>query len=279
MLEPSRKFTARRSQSETRKTSTCPRPLHCPRPIRHGMATIYLDDCHRTLGLLPDQSVDIVIVDPPYGMTKCSWDSSPLNFVRLWPELNRVVKPAGTVIIFGLGSFSASVIMSNPQGFRYKLIWEKTQAVGSFNAGLQPMRAHEDIMIFCGETSTFNLDALARYPQESVGRAVRARPPMMPSLLLFKKDSQTCSLHSTQKPLLLLQLLIEVFSNKSDTVLDFTMGSASTGAAALLTGRHFIGIEMHPRYFYIASERLRYVARHGTEIPRGLAKVLKETTD
>ena len=194
----------------------------------------------------------------------------------LWPELNRVVKPEGTVIVFGLGKFSAAVIQSNPGGFRHKLIWEKTQAVGSFNARLQPMRAHEDIMVFSRKTTaTFNLDAVSRYPEEAVGSSASARTPFMPSLLRFKKDSQTCSLHSTQKPLLLLQLLIEVFSNPGDTVLDFTMGSASTGVAALLTGRNFIGIEMLERYFGMARERLRYVAKYGTEIPRELAKELK----
>ena len=235
-----------------------------------------MGDCHERLRLLPDQSVDIVLVDPPYGMTRCNWDSSPLNMSEIWTELRRIVKPAGTVIVFGLGKFSASVILSNPEWFRHKLIWEKTQAVGSFNASLQPMRAHEDIMVFSSQTgSTFNLDALSRYPEEAVGCATSARTPFMPSLLRFKKDSQTCSLHSTQKPLLLLQLLIEVFSNRGDTVLDFTMGSASTGVAALLTGRHFIGIEMLTRYFGMARERLSYAAKHGSEIPRELAKQLK----
>ena len=283
MLHANLKTTARRLRPENRKTSTlppaprAPRTTHrAPRARHHGDATIFFGDCHQRLRLLPDHSADLVLVDPPYGITKCGWDT-PLDFDQIWRELNRVVKPGGTVIIFGLGSFSASIMRKNLGGFRFrcKLIWEKTQAVGSFNFKSQPMRAHEDIMVFCRENSTFNLAPVSHYPAEAVGRAASTGRAHMPSLLLFKKDSQTCSLHSTQKPVLLLQLLIEVFSNSGDTVLDFSTGSGSTGVAALLTGRVFIGIEMLSRYFHIASERLRYVVKYGTEIPREFAKSLK----
>ncbi|MFZ4775960.1 MAG: DNA-methyltransferase, partial [Terrimicrobiaceae bacterium] len=193
------------------------------------------------------------MIDPPYGITKCRWDKTALDLDPLWPELNRILKPGGTVIIFGLGRFSASVIRSNREQYRYKLIWEKTQAVGSFNAKFEPMRAHEDIMVFSRKTPTFNLHSVSRYPEETINSAASIGRAFMPSLLRFKKDSQVCALHSTQKPRLLLQLLIEAFSHPGDTVLDFTMGSASTGVAALLTGRRFIGIEMDRHYFRIAS--------------------------
>lgn len=225
---------------------------------------------------MPDRSVSLIIVDPPYGMTKCRWDKTALDMRPIWPEVDRILKPGGTIIIFGLGRFSASVIRSNPGKFRFKLIWEKTQPVGGLNSKLQPMRAHEDMMVFFQKTPTFHPEALSRYP-EAVPGATCTRQAFLPSLLLFKKDSQTCSLHSTQKPLRLLQLLIEIFSNPGDTVLDFTMGSASTGVAALLTRRVFIGIEMDRPYFRIASARLRYAAKHHAEIPRDFAKVLKAT--
>ena len=272
MLKPKLQ-TSRRFRPENRKTSICPRIPGAPRARRHGDATIYFGDCNKRLRLVPDHSVALILVDPPFGITRCGWDT-PLDMDQIWLEVNRVLKPGGTVIIFGLGRFSASIIRSNPKLFRYKLIWEKTQPVGGLNHKLQPMRAHEDMMVFSQEEPTFHPEAVSRYP-EAVGGAASAGKAFLPSLLLFKKDSQTCSLHSTQKPRLLLQLLIEVFSNVGDTVLDFTMGSASTGVAALLTGRVFIGIEMLPRYFFIASERLRYVVKYGSEIPREFAKSLK----
>ena len=233
--------------------------------------TLMHGDCLEKMKSIPSQSVDLILTDPPYGTTKCKWDSV-IDFVLMWAELKRIIKPNGAILLFGAEPFSSLLRASNIKDFRYDWIWEKTQATGFLNAKFQPLRAHEIISVFYAKKPTFNpqktkghkrkqsartdIDsecygkALKRYEYDSEERYPR-------SIQIFNSDKQKESLHPTQKPVALLEYLIKTYSNEGETVLDFTMGSGSTGVACMNTRRNFIGIEQDNGYFATATERLK----------------------
>lgn len=227
-------------------------------------------DCLDQLKELPDQSVDLILTDPPYGSTMCKWDVI-IPFDALWPELKRVIKPNGAIVLFGSEPFSSLLRCSNLKMFRYDWIWEKPGATGFLNAKIQPLRAHETISVFYARKPTY-------YPQKTKGHARKQsertdinsacygkaikrvaydsdeRYPR--SIQVFSSDKQVESLHPTQKPVALLEYLIKTYTLPGETVLDFTMGSGSTGVACINTARQFIGIEKDDHYFEVAKSRL-----------------------
>lgn len=232
---------------------------------------LFQGDCLEILKKIPDQSIDAVIADPPYGTTACKWDSIiPLE--PMWEQLRRVIKNNGAIVLFGSQPFTSALIMSNPGLFKYSLVWQKTTPTGHLNANKMPLRAHEDILVFGGKKY---------YPQKTTGHQRKVssashkrnsiktenyrahgltsydsteRYPT--SVLLFKSDKQKSALHPTQKPVALMEYLIKTYTNEGETVLDFTMGSGSTGVACVNTGRGFIGIELDEKYFKIAQARI-----------------------
>lgn len=231
---------------------------------------LMLGDCLEQLKTIPDHSVDLILTDPPYGTTKCKWDVV-IDFALLWPELKRVIKPNGAILLFGSEPFSSLLRTSNLAMFRYDWIWEKTNATGFLNAKNQPLRAHEVISVFYSRKPTYNPQktqghkrkqfARADINSECYGKAIKRQAydsdERFPrSIQCFNSDKQKESLHPTQKPVALLEYLIKTYSNAGQTVLDFTMGSGSTGVACLNTERHFIGIERDPGYFAVAEKRL-----------------------
>lgn len=220
---------------------------------------------------IPDKSVDLVLCDPPYGTTDCSWDSV-LPFDALWAEYNRIVKPDGAVVLFSAQPFTTALIQSNRKAFRYCWYWLKNQPTGFTFAKYQPMRKVEDVCVFYRQHGTYNPQGV----QEIVGKTVRRkRKPQGESV--YKMDtllheytprfknypknvlqySTERGLHPTQKPVPLLEYLVRTYTNEGDTVLDNCMGSGSTGVAVKrVGGRHFIGIEQNKIYFGIAQERI-----------------------
>ena len=224
---------------------------------------LFNGDCLNELQHLPDASVDLIITDPPYGVTKYEWDKViPLE--PLWKELHRVAKDSAAIVIFGDGLFMADLIDSNRAYYRYDWVWAKPHATGFLNANRQPLRAHEFISVFYRKQPIFNpqktdghtrkVSSRNSLNSKLYGKAEKAvkydsteRYPR--SVLFFSSDKQTNALHPTQKPIELLQYLIKTFSNPGDTVLDFTMGSGSTGAAALMLDRDFVGIEQDHHFF------------------------------
>lgn len=223
-------------------------------------------DCLERMKEIPDGSVDMVLTDPPYGTTACKWDSIiPLE--PMWEQLKRVIKPNGAIVMTASQPFTTTLIASNMKMFRYDLKWCKTQGTGFYNANRMPLRAHEDILVFYGKLPTYN-------PQKTEGKPYRQRRGTASDVYQGKDLHETVSdggrhplswrtfkrdkdkVHPTQKPVALMEYLIKTYTNEGDTVLDFTMGSGSTGVAAKNLNRSFIGIELDPEYFDIAKQRI-----------------------
>ena len=229
---------------------------------------LFLGDCLEKLKLIPKESIDLVISDPPYGVTRCVWDKI-IPFEPLWSELKRVTKPNAAILIFGVEPFSSHLRLSNLKNYRYDLIFEKGQATGFLNAKRQPLRAHENISVFYKKSPTYHPQKTAGHIRKTakkhgIGSPIYGstlnvhnydsteRYPR--SVLKFSNDKQKNALHPTQKPIDLLKYLIKTYSNQGDTVLDFAMGSGSTGAAALSLGRKFVGIESNQTFFNAAQD-------------------------
>jgi site-specific DNA-methyltransferase (adenine-specific) len=216
-------------------------------------------------------SVDLVLTDPPYGTTACKWDSViPLEL--MWAQLRRIIKPNGAIVMTASQPFTTTLIASNMRDFKYCWVWEKEQGTNQFLAKYQPMKKHEDIIVFCASKTTYNpqftegtniktvRDRKIRTDQitgvnlkpteyDSKGR----RHPV--SVVTFKRDLSG-RVHPTQKPVALMEYLIKTYTHPGDLVVDFTMGSGTTGVAATNTGRKFIGIERDENYFNIACGRI-----------------------
>lgn len=239
---------------------------------------LYNGDCLELMKNIANKSVDLILCDLPYGVTRNKWDSEiPLS--PLWEQYKRIIKDGGTTILFGSGMFTAGLMISNKKDWKYNLIWEKTTPTGFLNAKKMPLRAHEDICVFCKGRTTYNPQKTSGH-ERKVSTAKHKRNCRMStdygdyaftgydsteryprSVLKFKTDKQKCALHPTQKPVALLEYLIRTYTNEGETVLDNCMGSGSTGAACINTGRNFIGIELDPGYFDIAKSRIENAER------------------
>ena len=229
-------------------------------------------DCLEVMKTIPDGSIDAVITDPPYGTTACKWDSV-IDFDLMWEQLNRIIKPNGAIVLFGSEPFSSALRMSNIKNYKYDWIWEKSKATNFLNAKKQPLRAKENILIFYKKQPTYN-------PQMTKGKSynkgirkeqskddvygsfnqteVKSEGNRYPRDVLYFKtaESEGKTFHKTQKPLDLMEYLIKTYTNENETILDFTMGSGTTGVACKNTNRNFIGIEMDDNYFDIATKRI-----------------------
>jgi DNA modification methylase len=232
---------------------------------------LYQGDCLDRMREIQNGSVDMILADPPYGTTACKWDSViPLE--PMWAQLKRLIKPNGAIVLHGSQPFTSALIMSNIKMFKYCWIWEKSQAVGHLNAWRQPLRCHEEITVFYYTQVTYNPEIIDKDPKNIRPLSTRTKksdcygnhkldvhkcPPnksMPKSILRFENAQKT--LHPTQKPVALAEYLIKTYTEKGETVLDFTMGSGTTGVAAMNTGRKFIGIELDKDYFKIAENRI-----------------------
>ena len=220
-------------------------------------------DCLELMKDIPEGSVDLVLTDPPYGTTACKWDSV-IPFESMWEQLNRIIKPNGAICLFGSEPFSSALRMSNIKNFKYDWIWQKSNVMGFLNAKKRPLKETENISVF---------NSKVYYPQgleinekgenrrgkqtETLGKYEpinKSEYKNYPRTILQFKSERGC--HPTQKPVPLLEYLIRTYTNEGETVLDFTMGSGSTGVACVNTNRNFIGIELDENYFKIAKERI-----------------------
>lgn len=235
------------------------------------MVQLYKGDCLELMENIPSGSVDVIICDPPYGTTACKWDIV-IDFDLMWGQLNRIIKPNGAIVLFGSEPFSSALRMSNIKNYKYDWIWDKVKGTSFLNAKKQPVRNHEIISVFYKKQCTYNpLKTKGHNKKESFrGKHLQTevygimkndysyssteRFPR--SIQVFSTDTQNSSFHPTQKPILLLEYLIKTYTNENEIVLDFTMGSGSTGVACVNTFRKFIGIEMDETYFNIASKRI-----------------------
>ena len=239
-------------------------------------------DCLERMKEIPSGSVDLILTDPPYGTTACKWDSAiPLE--PMWEQLKRIIKPNGAIVMTASQPFTSVLVASNLKMFKYEWIWEK--AVGSNFAALkyQPMKEHENILVFCKGTTVYNpikeerkgsgkqrqkagyanSKATAKTGQfiggimDATKRTNDYEELRYPSSIqYFNNRDKDRGMHPTQKPVALMEYLIKTYTVEGETVLDFTMGSGTTGVACKNLNRNFIGIEKDETYFKIAQDRI-----------------------
>lgn len=240
--------------------------------LRHG-------DCLEVMKSIADGSVDAVIADVPYGTTDCKWDSV-IDFDLMWAELKRIIKPNGAIVLFGSEPFSSALRMSNIENYKYDWIWDKKIPSGMAYARFQPMRRSEQISVFCESKTYYNPQMVLRDKPIKGGGMSKGETTDNQKLKALKKTYthknptnilefdkiRRGSLHPTQKPVALMEYLIKTYTNEGEMVLDFTMGSGSTGVAAVNTNRKFIGIELDKDYFDIAYNRINKVG-HDERLP------------
>lgn len=237
-------------------------------------------DCLERMKEIPDDSVDLILCDLPYGTTACSWDSV-ISFDSLWVEYTRVLKKNGTAVLTASQPFTSALTMSAVELFKYSLVWEKSRATGHVHSKNKIMKKHEDILIFSKGTTvhasqstnrmTYNAQGLMRKEKVKIRKngghsdsVMSARPSHKDTMQeyenyptsVLKINSEGNTVHPTQKPVELMEYLIKTYSNERDTVLDNTMGSGTTGVACRKTNRKFIGIEMDPGYYGVACGRI-----------------------
>ena len=218
---------------------------------------------------IPDKSIDLVLTDPPYGTTACKWDTV-IPFEPMWKELRRIRKDNAAIVLFGSEPFSSHLRMSNIKEFKYDWIWEKLNFVNALMAKRQPLKIHEVVSVFYKQQSKYYPQGLIKC--DKVTKQGRKASDILPknitrnssyiqtqtnyptSVLTHSKGGN--NVHPTQKPVALLEYLIKTYTLEGETVLDFTMGSGSTGVAAKNLNRKFIGIEKDEKYFEIAKQRI-----------------------
>jgi len=239
------------------------------------MINLMQGDCLEVMKDIPDGSVDMVLTDPPYGTTACKWDSViPLE--PMWEQLKRVTKKNGAIVMTASQPFTSALVMSNPKMFKYTWVWEKSKATGHLNSKKRPLVAHEDVAVFYQKPCLYNPQGLYKKEKPTVSKGNRGNKGVGSSGEVYgvaKKDAiQThtgfprsvqkipvdmkAEYHPTQKPVALMEYLIRTYTNEGETVLDFTMGSGTTGVAAKNLNRDFIGIELDEEYFKIAQQRI-----------------------
>ena len=234
------------------------------------MIKLMKGDCLERMKEIESGSVDMILTDPPYGTTACKWDSIiPLE--PMWEQLKRIIKPNGAIVMAAANPFTSVLICSNLKMFKQSLVWEKTLFTNFAMVKKQHAKKHEDIVVFYSKQPTYNPQMEAGKPYtdkpraRTMGvtgdalpdkRAIDNKGTRYPSSVQKFSNGNNGNVHPTQKPVALMEYLIKTYTNEGETVLDFTMGSGSTGVAAKNLNRKFIGIELDDKYFEIAKERI-----------------------
>ena len=245
------------------------------------MYKLYSGDCLEVMDKLIEKGVvvDTIICDPPYGTTACKWDTI-IPFGAMWERLNKLIKPNGAIVLFGSEPFSSALRMSNIKNYKYDWYWSKSKSGNFMNANKQPHKKIEAISVFYEKQCTYNAQKIKnpkgestryKYPminkkEHHVEQVSCSEKVILPSkeyepdkllpICLIQFNNVHKPIHPTQKPVDLLEYLIKTYTNENEIVLDFTMGSGSTGVACMNTNRKFIGIELDKNYFDIASKRI-----------------------
>ena len=233
-------------------------------------SNLFWADCFDVFPLIADKSVDAIIADLPYGTTNCKWDSI-LPFDKLWAEYKRIIKPKGAIVLTASQPFTTKLISSNIDNFKYCWVWDKKIPSNFALAKRQPLKYHEDVCVFSFEPHNY-YPIFRENVKKPFGKIVAGNSEHIKiaakqergfgypkSILEFAKPnnlSKDGNLHSTQKPIELMEYLIKTYTNENEIVLDNTMGSGTTGLACLKTNRQFIGIEKEKQYYDVAVRRL-----------------------
>jgi len=244
---------------------------------------LYNQDCKELLDELPDESIDLMIQDPPYGVTQNEWDK-PINLVKLWPQWERVIKPNGAIIFTSQQPFTTDLIASNRKLFKYDMIWEKSIATGFLNANRMPLRAHEIVLVFYRQLPTYNpqkykLEGRPSFKKGNKARGSKNYGEFNHEMDIGSKDGSRFPrsvftvdyensffdssfdtvqkmIHPTQKPIDLFRYLIQTYSSEGETVFDGYSGSGTCAAACIESKRQFIGTELNPDYYAGACQRI-----------------------
>ncbi len=239
---------------------------------------IHQGDCLELMPLIPDKSIDMILCDLPYGTTACKWDHV-IPFEHLWKEYKRLIKDRGAIVLTASQPFTTDIINSNRENFRYELIWNKGRSSQFGLAKMQPMKYHENILVFFKERGIYNPQKTfghANYDKvgynagskaarndhgygiKTVTKACTDGSRFPRSILDFSQNwKRQDQLHPTQKPVALFEYLIKTYTNEGDLVLDNCIGSGTTAIACINTNRHFIGIEKEQKYVDIANKRIK----------------------
>lgn len=231
-------------------------------------------DCLEVMKTIPDGSIDAIITDPPYGTTACKWDSV-IPFEPMWAELKRIIKSNGAIVLFCSQPFTSALIMSNLKMFKYQWIWDKKFAGNFVTANKRPLNTFEEIVVFYDKQPTYNPQKIKRdkpitsgkrcHPRNRTGTEKNITYQAEKKIYDYKHPTTIISIprqigkgtiHPTQKPIEIMEYLIKTYTQENETVLDFTMGSGTTGVACKNLNRNFIGIELDEGYFNIAKERI-----------------------
>lgn len=255
--------------------------------------TLHLGDCLEVMHAIDDGSIDVVIADLPYGVTQNRWDSViPLD--KLWPMLERVARKNAAIVLTASQPFTSKLVCSRLPLFRHEWIWQKNCGSNFANTVREPFKEHESVLVFSRGGWTYNKQMQERAPggrhkyqyksspqSDNYGAGMRRQATeRLPELRVpssVQKINRETGHHPTQKPVALMEYLIRTYSNEGETVLDCTMGSGTTGVAAVRLGRKFIGIEREAEYLAIARARIEHetaqiaAAQPETDAARGLA--------
>lgn len=235
--------------------------------------TLLHGDCLELMASIPEASIDMILCDLPYQRTRNKWDVI-IPFEPLWEQYRRIIKPNGAIVLFADGMFMADLMASNPSMWRYNLVWDKVLTSGFLNANKMPLRQHEEICVFYKKPPTY-------HPQKSKGAKSHSKGSgrdyannnygsfnfvdnaeahgelkFPTSILKYQKPHPSKALHPTEKPVALCEYLIKTYTNPGDLILDNCMGSGPTGVSCVNTGRRFIGIELDPKHFETATNRI-----------------------
>lgn len=242
--------------------------------IEEFINNVYEGDCLEIMKQLPDNSIDMVLCDLPYGTTQNKWDSViPLD--ELWKQYRRVVKDNGAIVLTSQGMFTAELMLSNPSMFKYKWVWEKSKSTNFLNAKKQPLRKHEDVCVFYKKQPIYHPQMIEGEPYDKGVRKnqlsgsygdflpvhVQSDGKRYPTDIIYFKtaESEGKVYHPTQKPIELGRYFVRTYTEPGAVVLDNTSGSGSFLVAALLEGRNFIGIEKNEDVALFKKEAIDYI--------------------
>jgi site-specific DNA-methyltransferase (adenine-specific) len=251
-------------------------------------SALFNADCMDIMPLIPDNSIDMILCDLPYGTTKCKWDVV-IPFDRLWEQYNRIAKPNSCIALFGNEPFSSALRLSNLSAYRYDWYWQKDKAANFLFGNKMPLKVIEIISVFYSALPTYNPQKetnpkgiskrhlspnpskISKNVKEVMGDSWKETEmdetqnyhgknyeadKLLPKQLIYFSREQRGKVHPTQKPVTLAEYLIKTYTKENETVLDNCMGSGTTGVACKNLNRKFIGIELDPKYFEIAKARV-----------------------
>jgi len=231
---------------------------------------LYNDDCIKKMKELKNSSVDLIVADLPYGrLSQCKWDI-PINLKDMWEQIWRVLKPNGVCCLFGDMKFSVELIKSQEKHFKYEIAWYKEKSTNPLHSQNRMGSSMEYALLFYKEKPTFNylehhkivseglMNRNIPFKENNEGKIIKKvyEPKLPLNFISCKKETKKTIKQITQKPQKVLEYIIKYYSLKDETVLDFCMGSGSTGVACKTLGRKFIGIELNKKHYDSCVKRL-----------------------